>query len=334
MNNLQNKNISNRVKKILFAVGVIAIIAIGFFAVLNIAQKPTNNSQKITVVTTLFPLYDFAKSIGGDKVEVSLLLPPGVEAHTFEPKPSDIVNINESDLFVYTGKFMEPWAEDIIRGISGKDIKIVDTSAGIELMKEEEHEDKHGTVHEEEEHGHEHGGIDPHIWLDFDNNKIMLDNIVKALTEKDPANADYYQKNATDYKTKLAQLDNQYRTTLSKCESKEIVYGGHYAFGYLGKRYGLAYESAYGISPDSEPSAQDLAKIVEQIKKEKIKYVFFEELVSPKVAETLAKETGAGLLLLNPAHNLTKKDFENKASFLSIMEKNLVNLKIGLQCNE
>jgi zinc transport system substrate-binding protein len=157
---------------------------------------------------------------------------------------------------------------------------------------------------------------------------------VKALTEKDPVNASFYQKSADEYKNKLAQLDNQYKSGLAKCESKEIVYGGHYAFGYLGKRYGLAYESAYGISPDSEPSAQDLAKLIEQIKKEKIKYVFFEELVSPKVAETLAKETGAGLLLLNPAHNLTKEDFENNVSFLSIMEKNLINLKTGLGCGE
>ncbi len=329
-------------KKILFAVGVIAIIGLGIFAVSNLAQKPKNDSQKISVVTTLFPLYDFAKNIGGDKVDVSLLLPPGVEAHTFEPKPSDIVKINESDLFVYTGKFMEPWAEDIIKGVTNKDVKIVDSSLGIEMMEEVEgvhegeaegvHADEHGD--ETEEVGHEHGGVDPHIWLDFDNNKVMVDSITKALTEKDPANADFYQKNATEYKNKLAQLDNQYKTSLAKCESKEIVYGGHYAFGYLGKRYGLAYESAYGISPDSEPSAQDLAKLIEQIKNEKIKYVFFEELVSPKVAETLAKETGAGLLLLNPAHNLTKEDFENNASFLSIMGKNLANLKTGLGCSK
>ncbi len=325
-------------KKILFAIGVIAIIGLGIFAVSNIAQKSKTDSQKITIVTTLFPLYDFAKNIGQDKVEVLLLLPPGVEAHTFEPKPSDIVKINESGLFVYTGKFMEPWAEDIIKGITNKNVKVVDSSLGIEMMNEAEgaHEGEHEDEHadEEEEHGHEHGGVDPHIWLDFDNNKIMVDSIAKALTEKDPVNADFYQKNATEYKNKLAQLDNQYKSGLAKCESKEIVYGGHYAFGYLGKRYGLAYESAYGISPDSEPSAQDLAKLIEQIKKEKIKYVFFEELVSPKVAETLAKETGAGLLLLNPAHNLTKEDFENNVSFLSIMEKNLINLKTGLGCGE
>jgi zinc transport system substrate-binding protein len=330
-------------KNYLIISGIVLIILV--VTILGLSMRPKdfqkNEGGKIKIVTTLFPLYDFAKNIGQDKVEISLLLPPGVEAHTFEPKPSDIVKINESGLFVYTGKFMEPWAEDIIKGVTNKNVKVVDSSLGIEMMAEAEgahegeaegaHADEHGA--EAEEVGHEHGGVDPHIWLDFDNNIIMVDSIVKALSEKDPTNANFYQKNADEYKNKLAQLDNRYKSGLTKCESKEIVYGGHYAFGYLGKRYGLAYESAYGISPDSEPSAQDLAKLIEQIKKEKIKYVFFEELVSPKVAETLAKETGTGLLLLNPAHNLTKKDFENNVSFLSIMEKNLTNLKTGLQCN-
>lgn len=307
-------------KKILFAIGIITTIIIGIFAVSNISQKPKNNFQKITVITTLFPLYDFAKNIGQDKVEVSLLLPPGIVPHTFEPKPSDIIKINETDLFVYTGKFMEPWAEDIIKGVSRKNVKAIDASIGIKLMKEEERED-------------EYGGIDPHFWLDFDNSKIMVDSIARALSERDPSNADFYQINAADYKTKLTQLDDNYRASLSKCKSKEIIYGGHYAFGYMAKRYGLVYKAAYGISPDSEPSAQDLIGLVEQIKKEKIKFVFSEGLLSPRVAEMLAKETESGVLSLNPAGNLPKEDFENNVSFLSIMEKNLANLRTGLQCD-
>jgi len=324
-------------KLIAFIGGLLVIGLVGSLLKGNVFQKRKiiqKQNKKLSVVTTLFPLYDFAKNIGQDKVEVLLLLPPGVGPHGFEPKPSDIVKINESNLFVYTGKFMEPWAEDIIKGSSNKNLKIVDSSSRIEVMKKEEHEDEHAGEHEDEEVGHEHGGVDPHIWLDFDNSKIMIDNIMKALIEKDPANANFYQKSATNYKTKLAQLDNQYRSALSKCESKEIVYGGHYAFGYLGKRYGLAYESAYGISPDSEPSAQDLIKLVEQIRKERIKFVFAEGLLSPRVAETLAKETGSGILYLNPAGNLSKEDFEKNVSFLSIMEENLANLKIGLQCSE
>lgn len=302
-------------KKIPFVVGVVAIIALGVIAVSNIAQKPKNNSQKITIVTTLFPLYDFAKNIGQDKVEVSLLLPPGVEAHSFEPKPSDIVKISEADVFIYTGKFMEPWVEDIIKGISGKNVKIVDASVGIKMIPSV-------------------GSMDPHIWLDFDNDKTMVQTIAQALSEKDKTNANYYQQKADEYQNKLSALEVEYKTSLSKCKSREIIYGGHYAFGYLASRYNLKYLAAQGVSPDAEPTARDLVQLVKQIKKDNIKYVFYEELTSPKIAETLANETKAKMLLLNAAHNLTKEDFENKASFLSIMEENLVNLKIGLQYTE
>jgi zinc transport system substrate-binding protein len=309
-------------KKILFVAIVFAIIGLGIFVVSNISQKSKIGPQKITVVTTLFPLYDFAKVIGQDKVAVSLLLPPGVEAHSFEPKPSDIVKINESDIFVYTGKFMEPWAEDIISGITNKNVKFVNISNGINLMKLTD-----GMP--DEAHG-----FDPHIWLDFDNNKTMIDGMSKALTEKDPANADFYQKNATEYKDKLAQLDKQFKSKLAKCENREIVYGGHYAFGYLANRYNLKYLAAQGLAPDSEPTASDLIKLVEQVKKDNIKYVFYEEMTTPKIAETIANETKAKMLLLNAAHNVAKEDIEANISFLSIMEENLINIKTGLGCSE
>ncbi len=313
-------------KKSILVLSVLVLMVVGSFLLFGNKKEEVVSNNKIKVVTTLFPLYDLAKEIGGDKVEVSLLLPPGMGPHSFEPKPSDIIKINESDLFIYTGKFMEPWAEDIIKGITNENVKIVNASTGIKLM---EIVDEHG--HEEE---HENEGIDPHIWLDFDNSQIMVDSITKALIEKDFINTDLYQNNAIIYKNKLTQLDDKFKSNLTSCESREIVYGGHYAFGYMGKKYDLTYESAYGISPDSEPSAADLIKLIEQIKKEKIKFVFAEELLSQEVAETLAKETGAGILLLNPAGNLSKEDFENNKDFLSIMEENLSNLKLGLGCGQ
>lgn len=317
-------------KKNIFILGIISIIIFLVFTI-SYKQQSKKNPQKIQIVTTLFPLYDFAKHIGKDKVEVSLLLPPGVEAHSFEPKPSDIATINQADIFIYTGKFMEPWAEDIIKGLTGENITVVDSSSGINLMKEEEHESEHANEHEEE-HGHEHEGVDPHIWLDFDNDQKIIQTITTALSEKDPANTASYQKNADEYQKKLVSLDEEYKKTLAQCKMKEIVYGGHYAFGYLANRYGLTYLAAQGVSPDAEPTAQDLIQLVEQIKKDDIKYVFYEELTSPKIAETLANETKTQLLLLNAAHNVSKENFEKNVSFLSIMEDNLINLKIGLQC--
>lgn len=295
-------------KKTLSIVGIVAIIVFGVFATSNIAKKPKNNPQKITIITTLFPLYDFAKNIGQHKAKISLLLGPGAEAHVFEPKPSDIIKINESDLFIYTGKFMEPWTENIIKEMKDKN-KVVDASRGIELMKN-----------------------DPHIWLDFENAKIMVDNIAKALVEKDPVNAFYYQNNAQKYNEKLTKLDNDYKTTLANCQSKEIIHGGHYTFGYLAKRYGLNYRAAQGFSPDSEPTANDLIKLVEQIKNNNVKYIFYEEMTSPKIAETLSKETDVRMLLLNGAHNLSKKDYKNNATYISLMKNNLKNLSFGLFC--
>ena len=308
-------------KKIIFFIGIAALITSGIVALLSFYHDKKIESKKITIVTTLFPLYDFAKKIGRDKVDVSLLLPPGVEPHTFEPKPTDIVRINEADIFVFTGKFMEPWAEDIIKGVVNKNLIVVDASKGTRMIP--------AVFHDEHEPA---GSLDPHIWLDFDNAKIMVNNIQEALAAKAPADKAFFKQKADEYNKRLIELDTAFRKTLDTCRSREIVYGGHYAFGYLAKRYGLRYFAAQGVSPDAEPTAKDMVQLVEQIKKNNIKYVFYEELTSPKIAETIARETGAKLLLLNAAHNLSKDQFERGVSFIEILNADLENLKIGLEC--
>ncbi|MFH1258705.1 MAG: zinc ABC transporter substrate-binding protein [Elusimicrobiota bacterium] len=308
-------------KKMFFAVIVVALIVLGIVLALSQRQKPKDGIEKLLVVTTLFPLYDFARNIGQDKVEVSLLLPPGVEAHSFEPKPSDIVRISQADVFIYTGKFMEPWVEDILQGVYREQVKVVEAGMGTKMIPAVSLRPKE-----------RRRAMDPHSWLDFDNAQTMVDNIAEVLAEKDAVNADFYRQKAGEYKNSLAKLDIEYKTALSACPSKEIIYGGHYAFGYLASRYGLKYLAAQGVSPDAEPTAQDLVHLVEQIKQDKIEYVFYEELAGTKIAETLAHETKAKLLMLNAGHNLSKEDFENQVSFRAIMEENLQNLKIGLRC--
>lgn len=309
-------------KKIIFTFGLLVIIIGALYLAVNYRRAPQESWGKLTVVTSIFPLYDFAKTIGGDKVEVSLLLPPGVEAHSFEPKPSDIANINTADIFVYAGQFMEPWAADITQGTTNKSLKVVDASAGIILIP--------GVFHDADKPA---GSEDPHIWLDFDNDKQITQTITAAFIAQDPVNAVYYQARVAAYQESLMALDLQYQTALTNCVSREIIYGGHYAFGYLAKRYNLKYSAAQGVSPDSEPTAQDLVNLVGQIKKDNIKYVFYEELTTPKIAETIAQETNTQLLLLNAAHNVSKDDLVTGKTFLQIMEANLKNLKIGLQCN-
>lgn len=277
-----------------------------------------DRSNKIKIITTLFPYYDFAKIIGGDMVEVSLLLPPGVEAHSFEPKPSDIFKINNADIFVYTEDFMEPWAKDILNSVSNKDLIVVEAGDIANLLK-----------------GNEGGAsltIDPHIWLDFNNSQLVVDDILSALIKKDTQNSSLYIKNADIIKSELGGLDNSFKENLLNCQTRTLIYGGHYAFGYLVKKYNLNYLAAQGLAPDSEPTAQDLANLIGELKKDNVGYVFYEELSSPKIAEIISDETGAQLLFLNAAHNITKEDMENKVSFIDIMKENLANLKIGLRC--
>jgi len=324
-------------KKIIFTILVILIIIAGLFTAVNSSRKLQQDDGRITIVTTLFPLYDFAKTIGGDKVNVSLLLPPGVEPHSFEPTPGDIAKISKADIFIFTGEFMEPWAHEILSGISNNKLIVVVASTDISLIpaaqKHEHHHEQNEEAEHHEQHVHnEHEGMDPHIWLDFDNDKIIIDNITNALCKADSANTDFYKSNAEDYKTKLTQLDNSYKTQLSDCKSRTVVFGGHYAFGYLANRYGLQYLAAQGLSPDSEPTAQGIITLIEQIKKENVHYVFYEELTSPKIAETLTNETGTKMLLLNAGHNISRKNLETNISFIDIMTENLQNLKTGLEC--
>jgi zinc transport system substrate-binding protein len=162
----------------------------------------------------------------------------------------------------------------------------------------------------------------------------MVDNILAGLIAKDPANREYYTANALAYKAQLAELDNQYRKGLSTCQKKVFLHGGHYAFGYLANRYGLRYESAYAVSADSEPTPAKIMDLIQKMRTNGLRYVYTEELVEPRIADTIARETGATILRLHGAHNISKDDLAEGATFLSHMDRNLKNLRIGLQCTE
>ncbi len=298
------------------------------------ASRGGRDGKRLTVVTTLFPLYDFSRTVGGDKADVSLLLPPGVEPHSFEPRPADLLRIHKADIFVYTGDFMEPWAATLVKGVGKDGPLVVDSSKGVTLSP------KQTGGAPDERHGHADDGAadngaglrDPHIWLDLANAQVMVDNILAAFVARDPANRQFYETNAREYKTRLAALDENFRTTLASCKTRLFVHGGHYAFNYLARRYGLRYVSVYGLTPDAEPSPRRLASIVDQVRRNHIKYIFYEELLQPRMAETLASETGARLLPLNGGHNVTRDDLAKGVTFISILEGDLANLSVGLQC--
>lgn len=294
--------------------------------VLPACDRQERQSGKIQVVTTLFPLYDFARTIAGDKAQVSLLLPPGLEPHSFEPRPEDVVRVNRADLFVYTNAAMEPWAANIISGLDPGKVEVVEGGKGITLMQGPV-SDQHRGEHE----AHEGKGGDPHIWLDFDNARTIVKNILNALVTRDPANKGYYRQNAAKLDRQLVELDQRYRETLARCPKKVLLHGGHYAFGYLARRYGLKYISASAVNADAEPTPAKLAELVQVMRREHLGYVYTEELLSPRVAETIARETGAKVLMLRAGHNVTKDDLQRGVSFISLMDENLRNLKTGLQ---
>jgi zinc transport system substrate-binding protein len=322
----------SRLKSLIAATAVVVVLFM-FCCGCGFAGEETGNA-KLPVVTTLFPQYDFTRAIGQDKVRVTLLLPPGMEAHAYEPTPQDIVRIRKSRVFIYTGEYMEPWAHKIIVSAKGQNLVIVDVSKGITLMTEADH-DEHEAHETHEEHqaeaDHHHGGKDPHIWLDPIYAQKMVDNIVAGLSQADPRNRGFYQQNGAAYKAKLQVLHLKYTATLKKAKTRKIIYGGHFAFGYLAKRYGLEYISPYnGFAPDAEPTPQHIAQLVQTMKTSGIKVIYYEELIDPKVARVISGQTGAKMLLLHGAHNVKKAELQAGITYLKIMEQNLLKLKQGL----
>ncbi len=284
----------------------------------------------LQVVTTLFPLYDFARSIAGDKAQVTMLLPPGVEPHTFEPKPEDMIRIGRAGLFVYTNPHMEPWAETVIKGVDSKRLKVVNAGARVRYKNVASADDDHHKAGANSEQDHK--GLDPHIWLDFANAAIMVDTILDGFVAADAVNADQYRRNAEVLKSRLASLDERYRNALAECATRKLLHGGHYTFGYLAGRYNLDYHSLSGVSSDSEPSASRMVKLIGEIRASGAQHLFAEELLSPRLTETLAKEAGVDVLMLHGAHNLSRDELARGTSFFDLMDRNLERLQKGLRC--
>lgn len=299
------------------------------------AEEPAGKDIRLKVIATIFPLYDFARHVGGDKVTVTMLLPPASDAHHYELKPNDIVRVSKTDIFLFTSFEMEQWAYKIINAAAEKtNMLAVEAGQGASLLPlsaSHEHDEDHQPARQENEMEHA-ARFDPHIWLDFANAQKMVDNIMTAFINKDPKNSETYKKNAQSYKLKLMELDNQYRAQLTNCKTRTILHAGHWAFAYLAYRYNLKYISAYNMSADAEPSPQQIMTLIEQVKRQKLKYIYYEDLAAPRLARTIAGETGAGLLKLNNGHDTSKKDIQSGESFITLMERNLVNLKKGMQC--
>ena len=320
-------------KKLSTTLGALAVTAFVSIAMLSGCSgtasgtgEENSGGRKVKVMTSFYPMYDFAVKIGGDKAEVSEMVPPGTEPHDWEPAAADLKNMEEADVFVYSGAGMEHWVDDMLASLENKKLVSVEASLGITLREGREEEEQE----EAEEDGHDHGPYDPHVWLSPMNAKKEMENIKNAFIKADPDNQDYYDSNYHLYAAKFEELDQEFKDTLSALPNKDIVVS-HEAFGYLCDAYSLNQMGIEGLSPDSEPDPARMAEIIDFVKANHVKAIFFEELVSPKVAETIAKETGAATRVINPLEGLSDEQLKGGADYFSVMRDNLKQLEAALK---
>ena len=298
-------------KLVLLVVGV--LMAALFAGCGNDAPKE-QAGKKIQVVTSFNAMSEFAKAIGGDKVEVSTIIPDGTEPHDFELKPENMKQLASAQVFVYNGLGMEPWAQQAIDAAKNDKLVSVKASDGVEAIKNTDPDEIK-----------EHGAEDPHTWLSLKNAKIEVKNIKDALVKVDPTNKDYYEKNYNDYVAKLDAMIQKYEGQFAKASHKNFV-TGHAAFAYLCRDFGLEQNSVEDVFAEGEPNAAQLAKLIEYCKENKITTIFAEEMASPEVSKTLAQEVGAKVETI-----YTIESKEDDKTYLERMDDNLTKILGSLQ---
>lgn len=287
-------------KKLLLLIMLILCIA-------GCGQSKQDNG-KLSVTASFYPIAEFTRAVGGDNVDVLTLVPDGVEPHDWEPSPRDFTRLGKSKLFFYNG-MVESWADKALATLSDTKLK------GVELGKDMYKID---------------GRKDPHTWISPQKAIEETKRIVDALAENDPKNAENYKKRGAAYCQELQKLDAELKNIVKQASKKKFV-TAHAAFGHLANDYGLKQLPIAGISPEAEPTPADMKKLVELVKKENVKYIFMETLTSPKLAELIAKESGAEVLVLDPIEGLDEEGRKEKLTYLKIMQNNIANLEKALK---
>ena len=293
------------------------------------AGSTTENteSDKLQVVTTFYPMYDFTKQVAQDDAEVSMLLEAGMEVHSFEPSSQMIAEIQDADVFIYNSPEMETWVPDVLASIDTSDMVVICASDAITLLEYEG--EAHAHDHESEEEGanagHSHT-VDPHVWLDPVLAQTEVSTIAEGLAEADPDNAEDYLENAGIYNGKLNELDEAYRAAFEGTENRTFV-TQHAAFAYLAARYDLNQISVTGLNAEVEPSAAALATLSDYVKANNISHIYFGNNASSQTAETLAEEVGVELAVLSPLEGITEEDQKKGSDYISVMLDNLEALK-------
>ncbi|MDF2535943.1 MAG: zinc transporter substrate-binding protein [Bacillales bacterium] len=309
----------------------ISVLTVSFLGLLSGCGSTPNEEKskekKIHILTTFYPMYEFAKNVAGDNADVELLIPSNIEPHDWEPSPKDMAKIQNADMIIYNSKYFETWVPDVEKNLTANDKPLfVNASEDIELIDGiEEHEEE---GHKEDEHGDEEESheVDPHVWLSPVLAQQEVQKIAEAFIKIDPNNKDIYEQNSKNYIAKLAELDQLFKDKLKNHAGSEMI-TQHAAFGYLTREYNIKQVPISGISPEAEPSPARLAELKKFAKEHKINTIFFEELASPKVAKTLAAEIGAKTDVLNTLEGLSKEDQKKGLNYIEVMKKNLNSIE-------
>jgi len=314
-------------KKILLII-IFAIVLAGVTGCKQHKNAAARNADgKINVTTTIFPPYDFVRQIAGDRVNVSMLLPPGAESHSFEPSPRDIITIQNSDIFIYGGGESDAWIDRILQSMQTDTMRILAMMDAVEVVEEEIVEG----MEEEQKDDEEEIAYDEHVWTSPRNAIAIVRAITALLCETDPAGADLYLHNAAAYIEELARLDAAFSAVAAGALRDTFVFADRFPFRYFADAYGLSYFAAFpGCSTETEPSAATVAFLINTIRAEQIPVVFHIELSNERMADTISGETGAKKLLLHSCHNITKRDFDSGLGYLEIMRRNVANLREAL----
>lgn len=304
-------------------------------------DNKVNDDDSIKVVTTLYAPYDFVREIAGDNVNLTMLLKPGEESHSYEPTPQDIIAIQECDLFIYNGGENDTWVDQVLESAPDvRSLKMMDCVSKlreevvVEGMYDREHEEHHGGHHEHaeaDEHEEEHEEYDEHIWTSPVNAISIAEAIAKELVVLDEDNADIYRKNCDRYVSELKDVDSQFRQIVQNAKRNIVIFGDRFPLMYFVGEYGIDYYAAFpGCSAETEPSVGTMTFLIDRMKENKLPIVFKTELSNDNIARTISEETGAGVRTFYACHNVSADDFERGFSYLDMMRENAVVLKEAL----
>jgi len=290
-------------------------------------ESVKTDNGKINVVATIFPEYDFLRQIAGDHINLTMLLTPGAESHSYEPTPKDILNVQKSDIFVYVGGDSDAWVSGILDSMDQSNMKIVTLMDCVNLVEEESVE---GMVADKDQ-GAGEPEMDEHVWTSPKNTILIVQKLCSNLCEVDPNNAIDYKANTEQYIDRLKKLDSEFQDVVDHAVRKEIIVGDRFPFRYFVDDYGLKYYAAFpGCSTDAEPSASTVAFLIDKIKADRIPVVFHIELSNELMCNSISSATGAKSELLNAVHNVSKDDFAAGVTYLDLMEHNVFVLKEAL----